>query len=219
MRPFIPYFIACGLVTFVILQSPRTPSPTDGDPKNIYDSALLMLKDLAANDSRLGFANAEEITNAWIDINGGLSLVYLSEDTLLASHSQLVNLIKPMRRVIYPVYTKVGGITKLCASITFDSTDGLRPVMFDDSTLILPAIRHRKAMFNRSVLKYSMIQMPFLFTNAVIAHDSAGGQVVSTPELRAALGEEYEHSETDTTNGVIHIPDEHFIDAVKDAAN
>lgn len=217
MRQTIPYFIAAGLVVMVVFKFDplRAPEPA---PQNVYDSTLLILRDLVDNDPRLGFANSTEAAHAWIDLSAGLSYVYLSEDTLLANDLPLASKLKSMHRIVYPVYTTVNGNTKLCASITFDSVGGVHPVVFDDSMLIIPFLKHR-ASVGGTAANYSMIEMPFLFTHAVIAHDSSGGQIVSTPELRAALGEEYDHSETDTTNGVIHLPDEDFLDAVKDAAN
>jgi hypothetical protein len=201
LRAAIPYFL-CVVVcmTFVWASGDHLTVPL---PRNatIYDTALALLKEFAANDPRLGLANGHEIDSAMIDMSDSLavSLVYAFEDSIsIANRIELQqdasgssdSLFLDMHRVIRPVFTTSNGRRKLCSSITFDSTGGVHPIMFDDSTLLLPALKGSRPP-GLLPWKYKIARLPPLRIFIYIMCTASGHYVAVTQELQTALGSDF----------------------------
>lgn len=192
MRPFIPYALFAALCVAVVFKNHPLPFASQPNPTTVYDSTILMVKDFVANgDLRLGFSNPSQLDSAYIDFTHGLPLNYLCEDTLLGSNKRLQDQVMNMRRVMYPVYTKVNGQDKLCATFTFDSTGGIHPVMIDDSTLILPHLRNIARHHHKHSKEDKVVFAPSFYNYIFLTHGEEGDNVIGTKQLEIGLGEDY----------------------------
>jgi hypothetical protein len=191
------FFGVCATaLLFAAMWRPTTPQNPPTRTLSIYDSTLLTLRDfVAAGDDKLGFADAREIDSAEIDLTQGVRVSFLRNDTARSSFNWFDTVLMDLGRVVYPVYARVNGTRQLRSSITFDSVGGVHPVMFDDSSLILASVQHRRLTKNMHT-HYSMVMMPSLGTTATIAHTDVGDSIVATDELRRALGPHFKQRMT-----------------------
>lgn len=206
MRTIFPYFIALALCIPVAYKLEILGQPERPALNNVYDSTSAVLKYLGANDSRIGFANATEADSAWIDYSMSIPIAYGVQDSLeIADTLDMMSYFMNMRQVMYPYYTSVGGQKKLCGSVTFDSTNGVHPFIFEDSTFILPAIKWRDSLHHQGKqARFSVVRMPFIHDRIIILHAQEGDQVLMTKSLHYTIADHLPNklNSTATTNSI-----------------
>lgn len=191
MRTLFPYFIALALCVPVAYKLEILSQPERPALNNVYDSTSAVLKYLGANDKRIGFANATEADSAWIDYSMSIPISYGVQDSLenIDTLDMMSNFMN-MRQVMYPYYTSVGGKKKLCGSVTFDSTGGVQPFIFEDSTFILPAIQWRDSLHAHGKhVRFSVIRMPFIHDRVIVSHTGEEDNVLMTRSLHYTLAD------------------------------
>jgi hypothetical protein len=202
MRNYIPYSIAAALCIVIVLKlnSPQEPAaPALG---NVYDSTIAMIRDFAAHDDSLGFANKGEADRAWIDLDScsALFIKYLDEDSVVHARrrstgqdSALRDMLVDMRRVIRPVYTFDSlGRKKLCACVTFELGHGpIYPVLISDSTDLAPFFHHLAKIGKKDSCHAEMIIAPFLHNNFIVSYEGESDYVIGSKSLKATLGTAY----------------------------
>jgi hypothetical protein len=158
--------------------------------QTVFDTAILMLQEFVkGGDADLGFANMGEVLNAHISVTDGIEMYYLREDSLMGSNWPIDSQIVKLNRKIYPVFSG----TKLCASVTFDSTvKGWQPLVFEDSTGV-NAYLDDKAKGTAATPgrkpNYIIIVVPFLNENLVMEQSATGTRIVATATLERTMGE------------------------------
>src|SRR5688572_13642745 len=157
---------------------------------SVYETSVLILKDFVeAGDTRLGFASTEEFEWAWIDTTKGLRLRYLDHDTMTTTMTRLDTNLKALDRVIYPVFTTIGGQTKLRSAITFDSSGGVHPIVFEDSTVIAHYIADIDSLrATDPTFMAELVLMPQIENHAIITYGKNGANILPTRSLRRSLG-------------------------------
>lgn len=185
------YIVAALTCLIGVIAFNKPVTPLKASSPTVYENAILILKDfvMVGGDKRLGFTSEEEFDNAWIDTSKGLRIHYLQHDTMTTTLTNLDSALIALDRVIYPVFTKVGGRTKLCSAITFDSTGGWQPIVFEDSTIIAPYISHYEELRAHDPnFTAQIVIMPQLENYAIVTHDKEGAHVLPTVSLRVSLG-------------------------------
>jgi hypothetical protein len=201
-RQLVPGLSLLALAVSVVWLRPTDDAQTPKRDLTVYDSALLTLREfVAAGDDKLGFADVKEFNGAHVDLQQGVQVNFLRNDTARSSFNWYDTLLMDLGRVVYPVYAKVQGHDVLRSSITFDSLGGVHPVMFDDSTLILASVKHRRETHNEQT-RYGMIMVPTLGITANVVHTATGDSVLETEELHRALGRHWRQGMC--TNDLLH---------------
>ena len=212
VRPFIPYFfIAVLAVVFVRMDAPKHPVKMP-EGSTIYDTALMMLSEFVhdGQDTNLGFSDIDEVDLAWIDTSRGINLYYMREDSLLRSGMPIDSHLVDLHRRIYPVY--VGN--SLRSAITFQRTHaGWQPVSFDDSNIIVTALKGLPAgpQQNKDT-SIILIEAPFVEVKLVLDHSDTGSSFIPTAELLAVIGKE---TPLDTAKPNINMEDSLFLSGLK----
>jgi hypothetical protein len=158
-----------------------------------------MLKDfvLIGHDPHLGFTTELEANGLWIDLNAGIRIYYLREDTLLQSTRSLDSQLIDLKRIVYPVYSHIGTVQKFCSSITFDSSAlGWQPIIFEDSNLLAPFLKDRAK--SQTGASYAMAQAEFINDDIIFKRSAKGEEILPTKELRNELGTDFPQSATAT---------------------
>ncbi len=180
------YIIASLLCLFGIYTVVRSATSEKASELSVYETSVLILKDFVeAGDMRLGFASTEEFEGAWIDTTKGLRLSYLAHDTMTTTMTHLDSALKVLDRVIYPVFTTINGRTKLRSAITFDSSGGVHPIVFEDSTVIAHYIADVDSLRAADpTFRAEMVVMPQIENHAIITYGKNGANILPTASLR-----------------------------------
>lgn len=190
MKRTILILLAIALLTGIYFLEGRPAFTQNARTLSVYDTALLILKDFVVKggDTRLGFSNEADFEGAWLDTADGLKVLYLRHDTMTTSMTRMDSELVSLDRMIYPVFTTVGGVTKLRSAITFDVSGGWHPIIFEDSSILAHYIANRDVIYAKdSTLEAAIVMMPQIENHAIITRGREGTKILAHESLRESL--------------------------------